>query len=322
MPRPAPGRPVPAARQGSSALAVEVLSICASAALVASGDRSTSSSRSTRACSAARCRSRRSPSSACSARTRCSCAASPVDWLACDCFSYTLSSEVVFGIANLASAVWLVVSVKYLIHSAPSPAFCAFCRTARSEPPRNDGVYLPAARTRERERRQLGGQRRVAGLRVGHRADLPAVAEDRRDVPLRHDRVLGRLVQGRAADRVVGGELLPFGQTLLRLRALDRSPCPLAVLLLGDLAAGAVDERHRGVPVLARHVERREARVAGVGRLDLVQVGVELVERRRRGGDAGLVPQVLAVDDDAAAGVVRHRHQLAVGRGAGRGQRV
>ena len=38
-------------------------------------------------------------------------AASPVDWFACDCFSYTLSSEVVFGIANLASAVWLAVSV-------------------------------------------------------------------------------------------------------------------------------------------------------------------------------------------------------------------
>src|SRR6266571_1503197 len=47
--------------------------------------------------------------------------------------------------ANLASAVWLCVSVKILIHSAPRPTFADFCGTARSEPPRNDGVYLPAS---------------------------------------------------------------------------------------------------------------------------------------------------------------------------------
>src|SRR3954466_1118198 len=47
--------------------------------------------------------------------------------------------------ANLASSVWLVVSVKILIHSAPSAPLGAFSGTARSEPPRNDGVYLPAA---------------------------------------------------------------------------------------------------------------------------------------------------------------------------------
>src|SRR5882757_1433317 len=40
-----------------------------------------------------------------------SLAASPVDLFACACASYTESSEVVFGIANLASAVWLTVSV-------------------------------------------------------------------------------------------------------------------------------------------------------------------------------------------------------------------
>src|SRR6266540_1982151 len=72
-------------------------------------------------------------------------AASPVDSFACACASSTFSSDVVFGMANLASAVWLCVSVKILIHSAPRPTFADFCGTARSEPPRNDGVYLPAS---------------------------------------------------------------------------------------------------------------------------------------------------------------------------------
>src|SRR4051794_22273176 len=70
-------------------------------------------------------------------------AASPVDLFASPAASYTVSSEVVLGIANLASAVWLAVSVKYLIQVAPRPELGAFAGTARSEPPRNDGVYWP-----------------------------------------------------------------------------------------------------------------------------------------------------------------------------------
>ena len=58
----------------------------------------------------------------------------------------------------------------------------------------------------------------------------------------------------------------------------------------------------------------------GVRGLDLVQVGEQLVQGGRRGGDAGLAEQILAVDHHPAAGVVRNRLQLAVRRGAGVGQ--
>src|SRR5262249_59754310 len=88
-------------------------------------------------------------------------------------------------------------------------------------------------------------------------------------------------------------------------------PRPLAVgAELRDLAAEVVDEGERRVPVLPGDVERREGRVGLVARHQLLAVGDELTEARRRALDAGLLEQAGAVDDDAGATVVRDGHEL------------
>ncbi|BFO19036.1 hypothetical protein SHKM778_54240 [Streptomyces sp. KM77-8] len=75
-------------------------------------------------------------------------------------------------------------------------------------------------------------------------------------------------------------------------RAVER-PAPDAVVFLGEFTALVPDEAREGVPVLAREVDA----LVAVG-VELFGDGDPLLAGLRRGGDAGLAEEVLAVDDD------------------------
>jgi len=117
--------------------------------------------------------------------------------------------------------------------------------------------------------------------------------------------------------------VLQLLQTLQRVRAVECCN-PLAVLLLRNIAAVGEDPGDAIAPVLAAEVEAGEAldveRVLGVDRCNVL---VELGQRGGRGGDAGLGPDILAVEHVARSEVVRQRVVLPVdlaGRHEGRQQ--
>src|SRR5213592_3986551 len=95
-----------------------------------------------------------------------------------------------------------------------------------------------------------------------------------------------------------------------RLGRVER-PLPLPALAYGDLTAVVVDEPHRGVPVLTWEVEGREVSVRAVFLHQLLPVGDERIQRRRRSLDAGCAVIVLAVDDRTRTRVVRDTEELA-----------
>src|SRR6185437_1731897 len=111
--------------------------------------------------------------------------------------------------------------------------------------------------------------------------------------------------------RVLEG--LPLRQALLRLRSREAGR-PLAALLRGDVATLIPHPLHAGVPVLPGEVEGGEVG-AGVLGLELVEVGLQLVVRGRSGGDAGVRPERLVVEDGASTREGRHSVELAVDGG-------
>ena len=124
--------------------------------------------------------------------------------------------------------------------------------------------------------------------------------------------VVGVVAVGRGGVGLVEDllEVLEPGDRLGRVELAD----PLAVLLGGDVAAVLPDERHHRVPVLAGQVDAREVRDVGVVGLQLATPAATISSSVVGISMPDLLEEVLAVDHDAGAGVVRHGVELAVVR--------
>ena len=209
-----------------------------------------------------------------------------------------------------------------LIHSAPRPPLAAFAGTARSEPPRKDGVYWPAAVPGQREGRQLVlasvGLPVFGSVTAPTSQPLPRIAAD---VALRHDRVLVGLVLGRAAGGVRRGELLPRRSGPAGPRGSPASPLHLPPCCRRSCRRRRRRTTSRRTSTCPACRTPRSPACPAFAALTLSRSAVSSSSVVGRCRDAGRVPDVLAVDDDPAAGVVGHGLQLAVGRGAGQRSR-
>ncbi|EGJ73269.1 putative sugar transporter sugar binding protein [Streptomyces sp. Tu6071] len=161
-----------------------------------------------------------------------------------------------------------------------------------------DGARLGRGLARDREEAQFALELRILlhdqRGRAGHRDDLadPALGED---LGLRRVLLVGRL-RALAEGLELGVEVHP-GE---RVGAVDAA-LPAGARVLGEVAALVPDEAREGVPVLSREVDALVA--APVEQVGVVQ---PLGAVARGLGDAGLVEELLVVDDDAVGRVPRH----------------